>query len=68
MYKRQVQDVAGISNCYSTTTQWDEASPDLQEHAYEMGWYPRELPFNFAQAYSAMSLSLIHILPPEENN
>ena len=51
---RRVQDVAGISNCYSTTTQWDEASPDLQEHAYEMGWYPRELPFNFAQAYSAM--------------
>ncbi len=53
---RRVQDVAGISNCYSTTTQWDEASPDLQEHAYEMGWYPRELPFNFAQAYSAMSI------------
>ncbi|WP_367925661.1 C69 family dipeptidase [uncultured Ruthenibacterium sp.] len=52
---RRVKDVAGISNCYSTTTEWDEASPDLKEHAYEMGWYPRELPFDFAKAYSAMS-------------
>ena len=52
---RRVKDVAGISNCYSTATEWDEASADLEEHAYEMGWYPRGIPFHFAQAYGAMS-------------
>ena len=53
---RRVKDVAGISNCYSTETEWDEDSGDVKEHAYEMGWISRDVPFNFAKAYSAMSL------------
>ncbi len=52
---RRVKDVAGISNCYSTETEWDEDSGDVKEHAYENGWISREVPFNFAKAYSAMT-------------
>ena len=53
---RRVRDVAGISNCYSTETEWDEDSGDIREHAYENGWISRDVPFNFAKAYGAMSL------------
>ncbi|HJG28212.1 MAG: C69 family dipeptidase [Gemmiger sp.] len=53
---RRVRDVAGISNCYSTETEWDEDSGDVKEHAYEMGWISPQVPFNFAKAYGAMSL------------
>lgn len=53
---RRVKDVAGISNCYSTEEEWDEASDDIMEHAYENGWISRDVPFNFAKAYSQMSL------------
>lgn len=53
---RRVKDAAGISNCYSTEEQWDEDSGDVKEYAYENGWISREVPFNFAKAYSAMSL------------
>ena len=52
---RRVKDVAGISNCYSTETEWDEDSGDVKEHAYENGWISPEVPFNFAKAYSAMT-------------
>lgn len=52
---RRVRDVAGISNCYSTETEWEEDSGDVREHAYEMGWISRDVPFNFAKAYGAMS-------------
>lgn len=41
---RRVQDVAGISNCYSTETEWDEDSGDVKEHAYEMGWISPQVP------------------------
>ena len=53
---RRVKDVAGISNCYSTETQWDEDSGDIKEYAYAQGWISRGVPFNFAKAYSAMGL------------
>lgn len=53
---RRVTDVAGISNCYSTEEEWDEDSGDIREYAYEKGWISPEVPFNFAKAYSAMSL------------
>ena len=53
---RRVKDVQGISNCYSTECEWDEESGDVREHAYEMGWISRDVPFNFAKAYGAMSL------------
>lgn len=53
---RKVKDVAGISNCYSTEEQWDEDSGDVKEYAYDNGWISREVPFNFAKAYSAMNL------------
>lgn len=52
---RKVKDVAGISNCYSTEEEWDEESGDIKEHAYEKGWISRDVPFNFAKAYSAMT-------------
>lgn len=53
---RRVKDVAGISNCYSTEEHWDEDSGDVKEYAYEKGWISRDVPFNFAKAYSAMTL------------
>lgn len=53
---RRVTDVAGISNCYSTEEHWDEDSGDIKEYAYEKGWISRDVPFNFAKAYSAMTL------------
>lgn len=53
---RRVKDVAGISNCYSTEEYWDEESGDIKEYAYDNGWISREVPFNFAKAYSAMTL------------
>lgn len=53
---RRVKDVAGISNCYSTETEWDEESGDICQHAYENGWISPEVPFNFAKAYGAMSV------------
>ena len=68
---RLVKDVAGISNCYSTEEEWDMDSGDIKEYAYDNGWISRNVPFNFAKAYSAMTLkhraayprylSLIHI-------
>ena len=53
---RRVEDVAGISNCYSTEEYWDEESGDVKEYAYEKGWISKDVPFHFAKAYSAMSL------------
>ncbi len=53
---RKVKDVAGVSNCYSTEEEWDEDSGDIKEYAYENGWISRDVPFNFAKAYSAMTL------------
>ena len=53
---RRVQDTAGISNCYSTGEHWDEESGDVKQYAYDNGWISREVPFDFAKAYSAMSL------------
>lgn len=53
---RRVKDVAGISNCYSTEEYWDEDSGDVKEYAYDNGWISRDIPFNFAKAYSAMTL------------
>lgn len=52
---KRVKDAEGISNLYSITDKWEEASSDIKEHAYKMGWYDRTIPFNFAKAYSAMS-------------
>ncbi len=52
---RKVKDVAGISNCYSTEEEWEEESGDIKEYAYEKGWISRDVPFNFAKAYSAMT-------------
>ena len=67
---RRVRDVAGISNCYSTETEWDEDSGDVKEHAYEMGWISPQVPFNFAKAYGAMSLkhraAQPRFFPPEQ--
>lgn len=53
---RRVKDTAGISNCYSTGEEWDEASPDVKEHAWEMGYAdPADPePFHFARVYGLM--------------
>lgn len=53
---RKVTDAAGISNCYSTEEYWDEGSVDIKTYAYEKGWISPDVPFNFAKAYSAMSI------------
>src|SRR5262245_45040684 len=47
----RVKGRRAISNCYTITTAWDEASPDLVDHAIAEGWWPRGVDFNFAQAY-----------------
>ncbi len=53
---RRIEDVAGISNCYSTEEHWDEASDHMRDYAYEKGWAKPGQPFNFAQAYGALDL------------
>ena len=53
---RRVKDVAGISNCYSTEEHWDEGSSDIKEYAYQKGWACEGQKFNFAKAYSAMTI------------
>ena len=53
---QKVKDVQAISNCYSIEEDWDEASPDIMEHAYAEGWISEDVKFNFAKAYSAMHL------------
>ena len=63
---KKVKDVAGISNCYSIETEWDEASSDIKEHAYNEGWISRDVPFNFAKAYTSMNLKLRAALPRKE--
>lgn len=53
---RKVKDVAGISNCYSTEEEWDEDCGDIKEYAYKNHWIEKDVPFNFAKAYSAMTI------------
>jgi secernin len=50
---KRVRDVYAISNVPTIEEEWDEASPDLAEHAREQGWWdPAARPrFNFAHAY-----------------
>jgi dipeptidase len=51
---KRVHDVYSISNVPTIGEEWDEASPDLAEHAREQGWWhPKRLPrFHFARVYS----------------
>ncbi|MCX6620693.1 MAG: C69 family dipeptidase [Acidobacteria bacterium] len=49
--RRIRQGVYSISNIYSIEQEWDEASPDLVEHALKMGWSGSAGEFNFARDY-----------------
>jgi dipeptidase len=53
---RRVEDIAGISNCYSTENHWDEGSQDIKEYAYQQGWASPDVEFNFAKTYTAMTV------------
>ncbi len=53
---KKVKDVAGISNCYSIEEEWDEDSGDVKEYAYEQGFISKDVPFNWAKAYTVMSV------------
>jgi len=48
----RVKDVRSISNGLTIGETWDEASPDLVEHAIEKGWCKSRQDFNFARCYS----------------
>lgn len=48
---QQVRGRRSISNVLTIGTEWDEASPDLIEHAVSEGWWPRGTDFDFAKAY-----------------
>ncbi|MER3436956.1 MAG: secernin-3 [Chloroflexota bacterium] len=47
---RRVRDGAAIGNVLTIGTEWDEASPDLMEHARAQGWVDGEP--DFARAYT----------------
>lgn len=47
----RVRERRAISNCYTITTEWDEASPGLIDHAVAQGWWNPRDEFNFALAY-----------------
>lgn len=49
---RRIKTKAGVSNCYTIETEFDECSPRLQEVAYENGWFSKSQPFHFAMAYT----------------
>jgi secernin len=47
----RVKGRRAISNCLTIGTAWDEASPDLVDHAVQQGWWPGSADFDFARAY-----------------
>lgn len=49
--KRITRGVYSISNIYSIEKDWDEAHPNLVEHAVEQGWAKSSQTFSFARAY-----------------
>ncbi|MEK7403829.1 MAG: C69 family dipeptidase, partial [Acidobacteriota bacterium] len=49
--KRLTSGVYSISNIYSIESDWDEASPNLVEHAIQKGWTKKAEDFNFARDY-----------------
>jgi dipeptidase len=49
--KRVKQGVYSISNIYSIESEWDEAHPQLVEHAIKMGWTRSSDEFNFSRDY-----------------
>ena len=49
--KRITRGVYSISNIYSIENDWDEAHPNLVQHAIERGWAESAEGFNFARAY-----------------
>lgn len=48
----RVKDIRSISNGLTIGDHWDEASPDLVEHAIEKGWCTSRADFHFARCYS----------------
>lgn len=49
--KRLTKGVYSISNLYSIETEWDEAHPNLVQHAVDQGWAKTAASFNFARDY-----------------
>ncbi|MFX1256154.1 MAG: C69 family dipeptidase [Promethearchaeota archaeon] len=49
---KKVEDVWSISNIYSIENDFNEAHPDLIEHAVNMRWCRSEEDFNFAYCYT----------------
>jgi secernin len=56
--RRFAQGTTSISNKLGITTVWDLASPDLQDHAVQQGWWLKSpgTPFNFETAYAGGTL------------
>jgi len=49
--KKVKNGVWSISNIYSIESDWDEAHPNLVQHAIDMGWTKSAADFNFARDY-----------------
>jgi secernin len=49
--QRMAQGYRSISNQPTLRTRWDMGSPDIEAYALQKGWWPDDLPFDFAHAY-----------------
>lgn len=51
--RRVAEGSWSVSNQPTIRTEWDHASADLRQHAYDSGWWPESaVPFDFARAYA----------------
>jgi secernin len=53
---KRVKDYTAISNCYSITGEYDEASADIDSYARQLRLLAPGAPFDFTHAYSRMVL------------
>jgi len=57
---KQVTDVYAISNCYSITDDWDDASDSLKKYAVSKGYCTKDnLSFNFSSLFSEKLITTI---------
>ncbi len=60
---KRVTDFSAISNCYSITNEYDEASDDIISFARENRLLAPDAPFDFAQAYTRIVLRQQRAVP-----
>lgn len=60
---KRVKDYTAISNCYSITDEYDEASADIDSYARTLRLLAPGTPFDFTHAYSRMVLRQQRAVP-----